>query len=287
MFLCLPFFLLADSEPKSKMQYTPVEITKSLYFLKGGKGGNIVALVGKDGLLLVDDDYKEMTPALERAIRALGYEKDVDYIINTHWHGDHTGGNLGLGKNAIVVAHDNVRHRLSHVNQIKLLDSYIEAYPEVALPDITYSKTLALHFNGEDVNLMHYANSHTDGDSVVFFNKANVVHMGDMYFNGIFPFVDTESGGNVITLANNIESLLQIISADAVIVPGHGAISNKTELSAFLTMLRGTVAEVKAMKVKGLSLQSMQSQGLSKKWEKWGHGFLPEKLWISIIVSSL
>ena len=267
-------------------KFSSSKVTDQITFLQG-KGGNLALLSGDDGLLLVDDDYKEMSEALKAEINQRGGLDTLNYIINTHWHGDHTQGNLALGEHATIVAHDNVRVRLSVKGEIKLFNMKTEAYPRVALPSLTYEKEMSLHINNEDVRLVHFANGHTDGDSVVFFKNANVVHMGDHFFNGMFPFVDTDSGGNVVNYAKNIKTILAMIDEDTQVIPGHGALSNKQELQSYHAMLVGTTAEVRTLKDKGNSLEEIQKTGLSAQWQSWTKGFINSEVWISIIFASL
>lgn len=224
---------------------------------------------------------------LTAKLEEMGQLHSLKYIVNTHWHGDHTEGNMALGKQATIVAHDNVRQRLMTTQEVKIFNMTSNAYPKHALPDITYSNTMNLYFNDETLELHHFSHGHTDGDSVIFFKRANVVHMGDHYFNGFFPFVDTGTGGNVVTMAANVKKVLTLIDNKTVVIPGHGAVSNKQELAAFHAMLIGTTAEVKAMKDQGLSLKAIQQQGLNKKWHSWTQGFLSADTWITIIDASL
>ncbi|MCK9504489.1 MAG: MBL fold metallo-hydrolase [Porticoccaceae bacterium] len=261
-------------------------VTGSIEMLSG-KGGNIGVLKGEDGLLLIDDDYADMTPALETALQELGGVESVIYLINTHWHGDHTGGNELLGSHALIVAHDNVRKRLTTEQEVKLFNMKTQPYPEKALPEITYSQVITLHFGGEEVEIVHYPSGHTDGDSVVFFKNSNVVHMGDHFFNGIFPFVDVDNGGNVENMANNVKAILAQIDGDTKVIPGHGALGDKKDLQAFYDMLVGTTAEVKAMMAEGLDLAAIQERGLSEQWQPWTKGFLSTEVWIGIIHASL
>ena len=265
-----------------RMQAVSEQIT-----LLQGKGGNVAVLSGDQGTLIVDDDYKQMSDALIKTLDKFGGTEKLTYIINTHWHGDHTQGNEALGHHARIIAHDNVRERLLTSQEVKLFKMVTEPYPDHALPSITYSQRLKLHINNEEVELMHYAGGHTDGDSVVYFNKANVVHMGDHFFNGFFPFVDVDNGGNVSRMAENVAAVLQRIDDKTVVIPGHGPVGNKADLQAFLLMLEGTELEVKALLDKGLSLEQIQAQGLSEKWNEWTDGFLSAEVWIGIIYSSL
>lgn len=278
--------VVAEGHHKETLTFKSQKVSGSIDMLQG-KGGNIAVLSGKDGILMVDDDYKAMTESLKKVLDSYGGEKNLAYIVNTHWHGDHTQGNLELGKNGIIVAHENVRKLLSEKQTIPIFNMVSEPYPKHALPSVTYEKILRLYINDETVLLKHFANGHTNGDSVVFFEKANVVHMGDHFFNGFFPFVDLDHGGNVLNMAKNIGLVLSEIKDDTKIIPGHGPLANKEELRAFKVMLEQTSAEVQAMIDKGYSLEKIQKEGLSEKWQSWGSGFLPEPVWMSIVYNSL
>jgi len=187
--LLLPSVVLfAGSHQAKTPSFKTQDITSSIKMLQG-KGGNVALLTGPQGILMVDDDFKVMSEALKKELAKYGGLEQLTYIINTHWHGDHTQGNFALGPHAQIVAHDNVRARLLTRQEIKLFKMVSEPYPESALPSITYQKAMTLHVNGEEVSIVHYAHGHTDGDSVVFFKKANVVHMGDHYFAGFFPAI--------------------------------------------------------------------------------------------------
>ena len=271
-----------ESGPSFKQQAVkgPIQVLQ-------GKGGNIGVLKGADGILLIDNDYPDMNKALKKALKPFGGAESVSFVINTHWHGDHTGGNALLGSESLIVAHDNVRERLSQPQEVKLFNMKSPAYAEVALPEITYSQSLNLHFAGEELELVHYPGGHTDGDTVVYFKNSNVVHTGDHFFNGFFPFVDVDSGGSVLRMAANVGEILDRIDNDTVIIPGHGPIADKEDLKAFQTMLIGTSADVQAMMMEGKDLETIQEQGLSDIWRPWTKGFLNEKTWISIVYASL
>ena len=269
---------------------TPVfkshNLTDNIIMLQG-QGGNIAILKGDQGLLMVDDDYKAMSDVLKKQLKQYGGTDNLSYIINTHWHGDHTQGNLALGNHAAIIAHDNVRTRLLTSQEIKLFKMISKPYPKHALPSITYQKSLTLHINKEEVELIHFSNGHTDGDSIIFFKNANVVHMGDHFFSGFFPFVDVDSGGNVLQMAKNVKSVLGMIKDDVQIIPGHGPLSTKKDLQNFHDMLIGTSAEVQSMKDKGMPLVKIQEKGLSEKWQPWTKGFLSTDAWVGIIYASL
>ena len=266
--------------------FSSQKVADSINLLQG-KGGNIAVLTGKQGILMIDADYQHMSPALKEALMAHGGHEQLTYIINTHWHGDHTQGNLEMGHHAQIIAHDNVRERLLTAQEIKLFKMVSEPYPEHALPSLTYEQAMSLHINGEQVDIVHYPGGHTDGDSVVFFKNANVVHMGDHFFNGFFPFVDVDTGGNVQRMADNVGKVLELIDDQTIVIPGHGPVADKQQLAAFQRMLVGTQAEVKGMMAQGMSLEQIQQQGLSAHWSEWADGFLSTDVWISIVYSSL
>ncbi|MCB1667597.1 MAG: MBL fold metallo-hydrolase [Pseudomonadales bacterium] len=276
----------ADDHHPETPHFKVTTINQNIHFLQG-KGGNIAVLTGDDGIVMIDNDYKEMAPPLEKALQQFGGAASLSFIINTHWHGDHTGGNLVFGEHAHIVAHENVRKRLSSSQKVPFFNMITEPQPEQALPNLSYLSTMNLYLNGEHIQLRHYGVGHTDGDSVVFFKHANVVHMGDLFFNGFFPFVDVDNAGNVLSVANSIAQILPLLNDKTVVIPGHGPIGSKQDLVAFHDMLLGTTAEVRQMKASGASLEEMQAKGLSEKWNAWTDGFLNTDAWIKIVNASL
>lgn len=282
--LSLSSFSLADNVDTASFKIT--ELKPSLFLLQG-KGGNIVLSRGEDGLLIIDDDYADMAVALKTEIEKLGGMNKLKFILNTHWHADHTGGNAELGIGVNIVAHDNVRNRLSRPGEVAFFNMTSEAQPKHALPNLTYPDSMSIHFNNQDIILQHYASGHTDGDSVVYFKQANVIHLGDHMFNTMFPFVDISSGGNAVSLTNNIEQILATIDDKTTVIPGHGPVTDKQGLTAYLVMLQGTIAEVKAMQKSGLTLEQAQGKGLSQKWQTWNTGFIKQDNWIKFIYISL
>ena len=290
IWVLLTIFAVIPAQAENHHAHSPsfktTAIKDNLHLLQG-KGGNIAVLTGNDGIVMVDSEYKDMTPALASALQPFGGKTALNFIINTHWHGDHSEGNLVLGEHAHIVAHENVRKRLSTSQTVPAFNMVTEPYPEAALPSISYQHTMNLHKNGEHIQLRHYGVGHTDGDSVVFFHQANVVHMGDLFFNGFFPFVDVDNAGNVLAVAATIEKVLPLLKDDTVIIPGHGPLANKADLIAFRDMLLGTSEEVHQMKDSGLTLEEIQKKGLSEKWNEWADGFLSTEFWIQIVYNSL
>ncbi len=265
---------------------TSAQIADGLYLLQG-RGGNVLASVGSDGVLLIDDDYAELTAGYEKALKQLA-KGQPRFVINTHWHGDHVGGNVFWGEaGATIVAHDNVRKRVSSDQHNKFFGRTTPAMPAVAWPAVTYRESMALHFNDDTLELQHFPAGHTDGDSVVFFVGGNVVHMGDHFFKDRFPFIDLASGGSAEGYLKNIASILTRVDDDTVIVPGHGSLAKREDLQRYHQMLTQTRAEVVQMQAEGLSLEAMQARGLDAVWQSWGAGFINQANYIAFIAAGL
>lgn len=246
------------------------QIKPSLYMLKGA-GGNIGALVGADGILLVDDQFEPLAAKIEQAVFDLTEQKKkVTYVVNTHYHGDHTGANVYFSKSASVIAHENVRKRLS-------------IRSKQGLPVITYQGGVKLHLNDQTVDVKHLAAGHTDGDSVIYFEQANVWHLGDLFFESRFPYVDLKSGGTVQGYLANLETLHARINDEALIIPGHGELTNRAGLAKKIAMIKATKAEVDKMKQAGLTLEQAIAKGLSKQWQDWRWSFITEPKWITTL----
>jgi glyoxylase-like metal-dependent hydrolase (beta-lactamase superfamily II) len=269
--------------PKQQdIQVKKTLITGNLYLLQG-RGGNIGALTGPDGILIVDDDYKVVSQKLSETLKELG-SATPRFIFNTHWHGDHTQGNENFGKDSTIVAHINVRKRL--LDPPVLFGQRVAPYPEYALPEITYTESMSIFANGEEVRAVHYPNGHTDGDTVVFFVKANVVHLGDDFFFERFPFVDLDSGGSVQGLINNIAALLSQVPADAKIIPGHGPLSSHSDLRNYHAMLTETAKMVQDGMRAGKPLDELKKAGFPEKYKAAGSGFIKTEQWIETIHKS-
>jgi glyoxylase-like metal-dependent hydrolase (beta-lactamase superfamily II) len=278
-------FAHGDNTHFAGQQDVTVKTTKvvgNIYMLQG-RGGNIGALVGPEGILIIDDDYKVVSEKLRDALKELGSEKPR-FIFNTHWHGDHTEGNQFFGKDSIIVAHKNVRVRLAQVND--LFGSKTTPYPEFALPMVTYTESMSIHFGGEEVKAVHYPNGHTDGDSVIFFVKANVVHLGDNFFVGRFPFVDIQNGGSVEGVIKNVGTLIKQIPGDAKLIPGHGPLATLDDLKAFHAMLVESTDIIKAQMKKKKTLDEIKKAGLPEKFKANGSGFISTDRWIDIVYGS-
>ncbi len=281
--LCVTgLFAHGNNSHFAQTQDVTVKTTKvsgNVYMLQG-RGGNVGALVGMEGILIVDDDYKAVSEKLSAALKELG-SASPRYVFNTHWHGDHTQGNEFFGKTSTIVAHANVRKRL--LDPPVVFGQKTAPYAAFALPIITYTESMSIYFNGEEVKAVHFPNGHTDGDTVVFFVKANVVHLGDDFFVGRFPFVDIDSGGSVQGLINNIAALIAQIPADAKLIPGHGPVSTHTDLKNYHQVLVETSKIVQDAMKAGKSLDDIKKAGLPEKFKEAGSGFIKTDAWIETI----
>lgn len=288
----LPVFVVlaaCSSVPSSAQQdFSKVEI-KAEALAPGiavlfGAGGNIGVSHGADGTVIIDDQFAPLTPKIQEAIAKLG-ATPVKFLINTHWHFDHTGGNENFGKaGALIMAHDNVRVRMAAGGSVA--GNALPGAPPVALPVITYADGLKLHLNGDEVRTVHTNGGHTDGDSVVIWKQANVIHTGDMFLNGGLPFIDIKSGGNARNLLVSIEKLLPLTNAQTKIIPGHGPMATQAELIAWRDMLKTVIGQVQtAMKAKK-SLAQIQAMKPAAKWEVPG-GFIKGDAFVEAVYKSL
>lgn len=274
---------------QDKPTINSIFVTKNIFMLTGVggfTGGNVGVSTGPDGLLIIDNKLPDFSIALDAELKKLK-SGDVKYVLNTHWHFDHVGGNPYFGDKATIVAHKNV---LARVNSDQVLTAFkreIPAYPKVAWPNVTYENGVSLHFNGEEIKVTHMPAGHTDGDSVIYFTGANVLHLGDHFFNGFFPFVDLEHGGNVVGLTKNIAKIMKSYPQDVRIIPGHGPLAKMTDLKVYHDMLVETTAVVKGHKDKGMSLDDAKKAGLPAKFDGWAKGFINVPTWITFVYNSL
>jgi cyclase len=273
------FATTAFAQDFSQVQVQATKIAGSVYMLTGA-GGNIGVSVGNDGVVIIDDQYAPLAPKIEAALKTIT-DRPLRFILNTHYHGDHTGGNEHFGKTAPIVAHENVRKRLA--SGTRRGEHVVPPAPAGALPIVTFNDTLTIHLNGEDVRAVHMPHGHTDGDSVIWFTKSNVVHMGDDYFNAFFPLVDTDNGGSVRGLIDNVAKVLATVPDDAKIIPGHGTLSDKAGLRRYHDMLRNTLAAVETAVAAGKSLEQLKSDKVLAQWDDWGKGYIKTDVWIDTL----
>ena len=262
-----------------------VKIKENIYMLKG-QGGNIGLFVGKDGIFMIDDQFSRLTPKILEAIKKIT-DKPVKYLVNTHWHGDHTGGNKNMkNEGAIIVSHENVRRRMSVDSVVR--GKIRSASPKDALPVITFTNDMMFHLNGEDILVSHVHNAHTDGDAHIYFTKSNVIHMGDTYFQGKFPYIDVDSGGSIDGYIASAEKAIRLADDETIIIPGHLNVSNKKELIIFKDMLVVLRDRIQKEKAVGKTLEEVKSnKSITKEFEKeYNWNFInDEKIRVSIYKS--
>lgn len=273
-------------------QDAPVEIVATpvadkVYMLTGS-GGNMGLSVGEDGAFLIDDQFAPLSDKIQATIRTVT-DKPVKFLVNTHWHFDHTGGNENFGKSgSVIVAHNNVRKRMEAGGVIEAFKRTVEPASPEALPVITFDTAMTFHFNGDAIRIEHPAPAHTDGDAILYFEKANVVHMGDIFFNGMYPFIDAGSGGKMKGVIDAVADVLAKIDDSTKVIPGHGKLSNKKELREYHQMLTQAYERVAAMKNAGRSVEEAVAAKPTKDLDaKWNGGFLKADQWVAIIYEAI
>jgi glyoxylase-like metal-dependent hydrolase (beta-lactamase superfamily II) len=271
----------------SKVEIQTEKLSDNVYMMTGS-GGNLGVSVGEDGVFLIDDQFAPLTPKIQAAIAKLS-AKPVRFMLNTHWHFDHTGGNENLGKaGAIIVAQENVRKRLSREGFIALLGMKTQPSPAIALPIVTFAQNVSFHLNGDDIRVFHAPNAHTDGDSVVHFVKADVVHAGDTFFNGLYPFIDTSSGGSVAGVLRAADRILAMSGERTKIIPGHGPLGAKADLKAYRDMLAAVSGNIAAQIKQGKKLEEVVASKPSAQFDaKWGKGFLAPDKFVEMLYGNL
>lgn len=238
-----------------------------------GPGGNIGVSAGEDGVFLIDDQYAPLTERVLAALRGITQE-GVRFVLNTHWHEDHTGGNENLGgAGALIVAHDDVRVRMSVEQLLEFggRTTRVPPSPAAALPVVTFAEDVTFHLNGDEIHAFHVENAHTDGDAIVHFREADVVHMGDVYFNGGFPFIDTSSGGSIDGVIAAVEETMGVIGADTRIIPGHGPVASREQLAAYVEGLRTMRRLVAELVAEGHPIEHiLDFRPIQQQAERWG-----------------
>lgn len=273
---------MAQRADLANVDYRTEKVADGIYMLSTAAGGNIGVLVGPDGAVIIDDQFDELAPKLRAAV-ALLTDKPIRFAINTHWHFDHTGANAAIGRTGtVIVAQGNVRKRMSTTQLGTLSGNPTPPSPPEALPVITFDESLSLHLNGEDLDVMHLANAHTDGDAIIRFRKANVLHMGDVFFVGSYPFIDTNSGGSMNGMIDALAKALATVDDQTRIIPGHGPVSDRAKMQEFHDMLatiRGRI--VKQIRA-GKSLEAVVASKPTAEFDAaWAGNFWKPDQWVA------
>ena len=278
---------VAQERDFSKVEIKTEKLTDSVYVLFGS-GGNIGLSVGDDGVVMIDDQFAPLSVKILAAVRQLT-DKPLRFVINTHWHGDHTGGNENMREaGGAIVAHENVRKRLATEQSIPVFNRTFEPRPPEALPHLTYADGVTLHFNGDDVRVIHVPRAHTDGDSIVHFTGANVIHAGDLFFNGFYPFIDAWSGGSIDGVIAAADMMIGLANEETKIIPGHGPMATRADLVTYRDMLTTVRDRVARAKTAGESAEKLVKSGAFTDIEKdWGGGFLNTEKFVTVVYAGL
>jgi len=271
----------------SKVEVKVVPVAGGVSMLVG-QGGNIGVTSGKDGIFLVDDQFEPLLPKIRAAVKTLA-DGPIRFIVNTHFHGDHTGSNAKLHEaGAVIIAQENVRKRLGMERVDRETKEKIPPKPPEAWPLITYADGVALYLNGDELEVTHVARAHTDGDSIIRFKKANVIHMGDTFFNGFYPFIDVDSGGSVDGMISAADKALSIADDKTKIIPGHGSLGSKADLQTYRNVLAGIRDKVKGLVAQGKTLDQVVAAKPTAQWDAtWGKGFMKPDVFVSFVYRSL
>jgi glyoxylase-like metal-dependent hydrolase (beta-lactamase superfamily II) len=278
----------SQNQDFSKVEMKVTKVAGSVYMLQGA-GGNIGASVGDDGIVIVDDQYAPLADKIQTTLKGIT-DKPVRFVINTHYHGDHTGGNAYFQKQAPIIAQDNVRKRLESGGSAGNGGSiHMDNKPvdRGALPIITFDHDVTVHLNGEDIRALFFPAGHTDGDSIIFFPKSNVVHMGDDFVTYGFPFIDVDSGGSINGMIDGVEKVIAQVPPDVKIIPGHGPVSNLDDVRAYLTMLKGTRDAVEKALQQHKTLDQMKQAKLLDPWKKYSGDFVNQDAFLETLYNSL
>ncbi len=271
------------AQAHDQTEITPVQVGEQLYMLQG-RGGNIGLFVGADGTFLVDDQFAPLTEKIVAAVRSVGGEHPR-FLINTHYHGDHTGGNENLGKGGtLIVSHHNVRERLSAGSFSRAFNRKSPPVPGPGLPVVTFSEDISFHINGTRVDARHVPHAHTDGDSFIHFVDANVIHAGDIFFNGFYPFIDVDHGGSLKGMIAAVERILALADDQTRIIPGHGPVGDKAALERYRAMLQFSYDKLRRLKEAGKTVaEAIAAQPLAELETEWGDGLFKGERWIELI----
>jgi len=290
--LLIPCMALAQQTPDfTKVEIKVSKVSGNIYLLQGA-GGNIAASLGDDGILIVDTEYAPLADKIQAALKGIGVtDKPVRFVVNTHYHGDHTNGDSAWGaRGATIIANENLRKRMesgSSTGNGGAVKFQSAAQPKVALPVITFGDHVTVYLNDEEIRVMHFPAAHTDGDAVVYFTKNNVVHMGDEFIRYGFPFVDILGGGSVQGMIAACEKVAATLPADVKVIPGHGELATMDDLRDYTKMMKDTMAVVQAAIAKGETTDQMKSEKILAAWQKYSGAFVNTDAWIDTLYNSL
>jgi cyclase len=287
-FACLVCMAAGQDKDFNKVEIKVTKVSGNVYMLEGA-GGNIGASVGEDGIVVVDDQYAPLADKIRSALKGIT-DKPIRFIINTHYHFDHTGGNALFQKDAPIIAHDNVRKRLeagTSPGNYGAVSFPTKPSPKEALPILTFDHDVTVHLNGEDIRALHFPSGHTDGDSVIFFPKSNVVHMGDDFVTYGFPFVDLSGGGSVEGMIKALEETIAQLPADVKVIPGHGPISNLDDVRRYIAMLKETRSAVEKGIKEGKTVDQLKQENVLAPWQKWSGDFITSEQWLITLYNDL
>ena len=270
-----------------KVEIKTEKLASNVWMLSGA-GGNMGLCAGTDGAVLVDDEFAPLSAKILAAVKQAG-DQPVRWVVNTHWHGDHVGGNEAMATaGAMILAQDRVRVRMIEGQDNKFFGRKIEPAPAKALPLVTFNDSTTLHVNGEDIVVFHVAPAHTDGDAIVWFTKANVVHMGDTFFNGFYPIIDLESGGSIDGMIAASARVLPRMGAATKVIPGHGPTTDRATLQKYHDMLVGVrTAVAKLVHAKKTLEQAVAAKPTAPWDEQWGKGFVKPDVFTTIVYTEL
>ena len=271
----------------SKVEIKAEKLNDTTWMLTGA-GGNIGLSAGPEAVFVIDDQFAPLAPKIKAAIAAIT-SKPVQFVMNTHFHFDHTGGNEALGKDgALIVAHDNVRRRMSSDQLISFIGAQQPTSPKVALPVVTVAGSLSFHINGDEVHAFHVPNAHTDGDLIVHFRKSDIVHMGDVYFNGFYPFIDSGSGGTADGVIAAVDRVLALATDKTKIIPGHGPLASKKDLQAYRDLLATVTQRIKQLRRDGRSDEQIRAAKPAGEFDaKYGAGFIKPEQFVQMMLGAI
>jgi len=260
----VPAFSIAQ---ENAVEYIATPLSPTVTMIKG-RGGNIAVSAGEDGVFIIDDQMQPLTDQLLASIRQVS-DQPIRFVINTHYHADHVGGNEAIGKGgAVIIAHDNIRVRMNRDEFNNFMGDTTPAWPKDSLPVVTFNDQVTLHLNGEPVSVTHVPHGHTDGDSIVHFPASNVLHMGDIFFNGLYPYIDLDGGGSIQGMIAAVELGMSLADAETQVIAGHGPMSNLEGLTAYHAFLAAARDNVQALIDQGMSLEQAVAANPTAEWDE-------------------